>query len=1023
MKRSFISILITAALFICIKECKGQNINFQSYTSAQGLSQNSIYSIAQTKEGFMWFGTQDGINRFDGRNFNTIIPDTKDSTTNHIGKFSKMITALYADNDDWLWVGTTHEIVLYNRYTNKFILPAEVYSGFSIPRGTYIKKVVEDHQENIWILTQEYGLFCYSKSVKKMMPLFWQEAPRKNITTLCINKSGDIWISSQDEIYRLDNKIFYPAGLQKLLPGKKTFVFEMNMVNNQVWFITATSDIFILNEFNKNNYEVINFSKEFKGSRMLADARLIHQSDSNTVWIGSRSEGLIKINIIKKTFEKAPATGAGNSLNSSFVLSFFTNAQAITWIGLSGGIAKYDLHKTQFGLWRNEPLPDKPKPDNKLLSVFSKNDEDFFIGTLNGGLLKKNIKTSAYQYYQPVKFLKDNPESKNIYQVIAGENNLLWMATWGGLYSFDDKTKYFSLYNDPNNEQTKQLCAVIKLKEQNKLLAGGYKGGLCLFNLNTKNWEPFKDIKNVLTNSRPLRVRYMKEMEEGDIYMSTEAQNLVKYNYHSGEFTFFPQFQEISGDSRYFCFDNSYLWVGTTDGLIQADKKTMQLIKVWNTSNGLPNNYIYAVVPDNYGHIWISSNDGLAMLDYNSGICKKFTEEDGLQSKEFNTASCYKDKDGKIWFGGINGLNMVNPSLTTINSYSPAPLIINITVMNSPYQSDTAIPYLHSITLPYYRNFISFEFQSPNFSQSENTIYEYMLKGVDTGWVNNNTRTYASYTQLNPGKYFFLIRSANTNYVWSKNFTSIEIIIIPPWYRTWWFYLLSLLLIASFFFFIIQQRIKAIRFRAEAKQKMAETEMAALKAQMNPHFMFNCINSIDSFIQSNDKYNATLYLNKFAKLIRNVLDSSKENAVTFSKDITTLKLYLELEELRCDNKFKVQLNIDEELMSSDYKVPPLIIQPFVENAIVHGLKNKESADGLLEIKVEKKEDEIIYSITDNGIGRKAAEKINTGKEKSYGMEMSFERIRLFNKESNASVSIMDNENMTGTIVTVHLKIV
>jgi sensor histidine kinase YesM len=205
-----------------------------------------------------------------------------------------------------------------------------------------------------------------------------------------------------------------------------------------------------------------------------------------------------------------------------------------------------------------------------------------------------------------------------------------------------------------------------------------------------------------------------------------------------------------------------------------------------------------------------------------------------------------------------------------------------------------------------------------------------------------------------------------------------------------------------------------------------ETEMAALKAQMNPHFMFNCINSIDAYIQSNDKYNATLYLNKFAKLIRNVLDSSKQNFVTFSKDIETLKLYIELEELRSENKFITKIDINEELMSSDYKVPALIIQPFVENAIIHGLRNKETNDGLLLINISKTNEQIIYSITDNGIGRKASGRINTGKEKSYGMEMSYDRIKLFNKETTPSVTITDlyeNENPTGTHILVQLNFV
>ncbi|MFT3680557.1 MAG: two-component regulator propeller domain-containing protein [Ferruginibacter sp.] len=1015
------ALILLLSCFAYFFQAHGQVLYFQSYSSEQGLSQNSVYSIAQTKEGFMWFGTQDGLNRFDGKNFFIIQPVSDSLQSEGFGRYSKMITALYADRNDWLWVGTTQEVALYNRYLNKYIFPAVVYKGFSLPKGVFVQKITEDTKHNIWLLTQNDGLFCYSNQLKKMIPY---NIPDNAVSFTCGNK-GDIYASSKTEIYKLTAGVFIPIGIQKLLPRKKLSIFETAIINNQLWFITGSAEIIILSNNAANNYTVNYFSKQFKGNTFLSDPRLIYQSDSNTVWIGSRSDGLVKVDTRTKTFENAAALGTSYSLKSQFVLSFFTNPQKITWIGLSGGIAKYDEQKTQFGLWRNEPVTGKPVPDNKLLSVFSDNDEDFYMGTLNGGLLHLNIKNGLYQYYQPDKYLNKNPESKNIYQVISGSKNMLWMATWGGLYSFNRVTQHFKLYSDTGNIQTTQLCAVVKLKRQNKILAGGYKGGLCLFNPDKQNWEPINDVQKVLNKNKPLRVRYMEE-KDGKVYMATEAQNLVIYDYLTGTFTFFPALQQISCDCRHFCFKDNNIWVATTDGLIQVDENTMQIIKTWNSSNGLPNNYIYAALPADNGHIWLSSNAGLASLDYTTGLCKKFTENDGLQGMEFNTASCFKDSNGYLWFGGINGLNKVNPQLNKENNFSPAPLITNVNVMNSPYSTDSATPYIHTITLPHTKNFISFEFKSPNFSQSENIIYEYMMKGIDTGWIKNGTRNYVNYTQLKPGNYTFMVKAANTNYYWSRDVTEMQIKIIPPWYKTWWFYLLTFFSSFIFFAWLFNQRVKIIHYRAAMKQKITETEMAALKAQMNPHFMFNCINSIDAFIQSNDKYNATLYLNKFAKLIRNILDSSKENTVYLSKDIETLKLYIELEELRSDNKFSTQINIDQELINSDYKVPPLIIQPFVENAIIHGLRNKETNDGKLELNISKNNRHIIYSIKDNGVGRETAKTINTGKEKSYGMQMSFDRIKLFNKEEKASVTITDlyeNEKANGTHILVNLNLV
>lgn len=1021
--------LILSFLFIIVSGfCLGQNLYFQSYASAQGLSQNSIFSIAQTKDGFMWFGTQDGINRFDGKNFIALTPliENGASKQNVSVKFSKMITALYADKNDWLWFGTTYEIGIYNRYINKFISPADIYKGFAIPGGAWVTQITED-DNNIWIVSKNAGLFCYNKINKIMIPLKWEGTQPEKITAFSYDKNGRVWAGSNKEIYFLEEGIFKPIGLQKKLPQTKNEVVTMTAVGNNVWVILNASKIVIFKKESTAGYAAYNFSTEFQGKKYLTDANTIHQSDPNTVWIGSRSEGLIKINLTTKMFENAGAFGTVNSLKTQFVLSFFTSQQKVTWIGLSGGgIAKYDVQKIQFSLWRNEALPPKPTPDNILLSIYSDNDEDFYLGTLTGGLLHTNIKNGNSRYFIPPSYKYESGD-KNIYEIIKGEKNTLWLATWAGLYSFNKVSLSFVQYADTADDQTRQLCSIIQLKNTNRLLTAGYNGSLRIFNLDNHKWEKCNDKKGVLNNKDfKLRVRYMKEMENGDVYMSTEAMSLVRYNYVSGTFTFFPSFQTVSGASRYFSFDGDFLWVATDDGLIQASAKTFDILKLWTTENGLSNNYMYAVLPDNYGRVWVSSNGGLTMVDYKKNICKKFTEDDGLQSMEFNTASCYKDKQGKLWFGGINGLNMVNPELSVENNYSPDPLITNIKVMNIAYKADSATPYIHSLSLPYSKNFISFDFQSPDFSQSENIMYEYQLKGVDTGWVKNGSRNYVSYTQLKPGHYTFMVRSANTNYVWSKNNAYINIEIVPPWYRTNLFYLLSSLLLIGLVFLFFRQRIKNIRYKAESKQKIIETEMAALKAQMNPHFMFNCINSIDAFIHSNDKYNATLYLNKFARLLRNILDSSKQNTVALNKDIETLKLYIELEELRHENKFMTSIVIDPDLINNDYKVPPLIIQPFVENAILHGLKNRETDHGVLDIIIQKAGDRIEYTIRDNGIGRKAAALLSQNKESSYGMQMSNDRIRLFNKEEIPSVAITDlyqNETATGTEVKVSLHIV
>jgi hypothetical protein len=322
-------------------------------------------------------------------------------------------------------------------------------------------------------------------------------------------------------------------------------------------------------------------------------------------------------------------------------------------------------------------------------------------------------------------------------------------------------------------------------------------------------------------------------------------------------------------------------------------------------------------------------------------------------------------------------------------------------------------------------NNVTFYFSPFLYNNNTYSYYYQLSKNGKESWQELNNSNYVQFNSLAHGRYTLSVKAidnSNNEIIISKKFT-----IKPLWFQNNVFISAVITALLILVFVLNRLKIKRVRKEAALKQLITETEMAALKAQMNPHFMFNCINSIDAFIHSNDKYNATLYLNKFAKLLRNILDSSKQNTVAFTKDIETLKLYIELEELRHENKFKTSIRIDDELLINDYKVPPLIIQPFVENAILHGLKNREDNEGILQVEIKKLADKIEYTIKDNGIGRKAAGLIAQNKGSSYGMQMSFDRIKLFNREEYPSVNITDlygdDDMPLGTEVKVFLNLV
>jgi len=327
------------------------------------------------------------------------------------------------------------------------------------------------------------------------------------------------------------------------------------------------------------------------------------------------------------------------------------------------------------------------------------------------------------------------------------------------------------------------------------------------------------------------------------------------------------------------------------------------------------------------------------------------------------------------------------------------------------------------------QNRFSLDFSVMNYD-GENRYY-YRLDGAMDNWQQNENGHLAFYN-LSPGKYTLHVKGGNQYNDLLSNEDEVVIIVEPYWWQTTWFKLSCLVFTIALATFLIRRRIVHIRHEASFKQKIAETEMMALRSQMNPHFIFNSLNSIENFMMQNEKRLASSYLNKFAKLIRMILDSSRNELVPLAKDIDALRLYVDLEQLRFNNNFCFRLHVDPLLLNGDYKVPALLIQPYVENAIVHGLAHSERNDLSLTVSAILEGEYIHYSIEDNGIGRKLSSyynQQNRSHHQSVGLTITEERINIFNRKQHANgrVAITDlfdkNNESSGTKVDILVKAV
>lgn len=1012
-------LLLAACLFLCCQQlaARQQDLFFEHYTSLNGLSQNSGYSITQDRYGFIWMGTQEGLNRFDGYEFISYRKPFAGSPST-----SNQVDALLAGYAGRLWAGTQDGLFLLNPNSGQF----ETYSKLfgrppSILDKVSILKLFEDHLHNTWILTRYNGLFITDSSGNSKQ-FFSEEGLNDRLTDITMDDQQRIWICDLNNIYWYDASRlqFRPVPMQALKKDGMNFR-TLCWFNHELWIGTAEHGILI---YDPSSGNIRSFSPPIPDGTLHAVYCMLADSQQQ-LWIGTRNEGLYRYD---------PSTGAltrcryreeqPGTLRKDFVLSLFEDRQGILWIGLSGGgFAKYDIYNSIFHTIRKNYRNNSQLNDNMLFALFSNGDGQLFIGAQNGGLVKWNTLNNSFTSYKDLS--PSGVTHNTVYGIAPGKANQLWLATWGGLCRLDPAASQpFTPFSTGKDISKTYLYSVFHPSEGDTLLVSGMNG-LYQFDLKMEKWINWIDRDSFLLNNKPV-VRCFYEDGQQLIWMGTEGMGLLMLNRRSNEISSIALPDLGTKNIRSLYQDNSsQLWIGTDNGLVQFDPVKKKVIKIWQTAHGLANNVVYGILQDQQQRLWLSTNNGLSCFDVKAGRFFNYDISYGLQGTEFNTNCCYRDPRGIMYFGGIEGLTWFHPGNVPADKFNPPPVITGLQVMNYPYQSDSSLQMRQHISLKPNQNFFTIEFSSLNFSHTNRTVYAYKLSGVDADWVYCGNRRSAGYTKLPPGHYTFQVRSANSLGNWNSTITTLQITILPEFWQTAWFLTALLLLATALVWWLIRRRIKQIRHEASLQQKISTTEMMALRAQMNPHFIFNCINSIDALIQSNDKYNATVYLNKFAKLIRNILDSSNQHAIPLSKDLDTLRLYIELEQLRNENKFTVHFEVPEDILNDDLKVPPLIIQPYVENAILHGLRNRPGNDGKLIISVSRAADYLLYVIEDNGVGRSAT-KTNIRRENiSYGMAMTRDRVKLFNKETDASVQITDleeNDQPAGTRIEVRLKI-
>jgi len=825
------------------------NIRFENISVNDGLSQSTGRVILQDQKGFIWIGTQDGLNKYDGYSFKVYNNNPLD--TNSLA--DNFINHMWEDRNGILWIG-------YNGGgLDRFDPSTEVFTHFkndpddrSTINNDIVQRIYEDHNGTLWIGTN---------------------------AGICVK------LPSSNAFQRIP-----------LQPGAEpviTYFYEDS--NHQFWIGTGGSGLYLIDRSNGNilkHYQHDSTMNSISSNNISC----ILEDSYGVFWVGTGGFGLNRLDRKRdewNVYVNDPLDPNSLSTNNVFQILETEVGEKILWIGTqNGGLNRYVREDDAFISYVNDPNDPFSISNNIVFALTASYDGSLWVGTGGGGLNKVSLRKPKFRHYK----YPGNILANFIWKIFEDDQNRIWIGSQGfGLYYFDRETEQYHPFtvdqSNPDGPQNFIVWSALMADDQS-LWVGTSVNGLFMINEKQGTWRNYRfnpqDPGSIGSNN----IRVVYESSDGTIWAGSNGAGLFQYQSESETFT---QYANIPGDTNSLSFnvvfslhedhegnmwigtyggglnklnpetgniqrflhnpfdstsisnnrirciyedEDGILWVGTDHGLNRLVKETGGFI-TYTTRNGLPNNVVYSVLPDQKGNFWLSTNRGLSRFNPEEITFRNYDDGDGLQSNEFNTGAYFLSESGEMFFGGINGFNIFHPDSIHDNSYVPPVLITNIKLFNrtlkigpdSPLHKD--ITETKEISLSHHQNFITIEFSAFNYVNTEKNQYKYMLEGVDPDWVDAGDRRFADYPGLRYGKYVFKVIGSNNDGTWNLEGDQLKITITPPWWRTPLAYVLyAFILIAIIYAFLRLRTRRLVRLRDTLEQQVAErTRQMALQKE------------------------------------------------------------------------------------------------------------------------------------------------------------------------------------------------
>jgi len=1009
--------------FLCsvLSFAQSGDIQFEHLSVKEGLSATTVLSILPDSRGFLWIGTYDGLNRYDGYSFTTFKHNANDSTTLSGNK----IRAISEDSSGFIWIGTwSSGLNKYDREKEEFTRYSHIPDDPQSLISNEITFLYQDTSNYLWIGTLG-GLDRFDSAKEEFIHFKHDSSDPSSISSNSIysvykDHSGILWIGTIKGLnkFNIKSNNFTSYKHNPDDPYSLSFNAVFSICEDskgELWIGTFGGG---LNKFDREKEQFIHYLNHPDDPSSLSNNTVtsVYKDRWGELWIGTYGGGLnMYVSRDDRFISYMNNPDNPKSLNDNIVYSICEDNSGILWVGTwDRGLNKYDRSRGKEKFAHYSHIVDDPNSlnDNKVRAICEDNYGFLWIGTDGGGLIRFDRESNEYSHYTHDPGDPGSLGNDYVNSICEDNYGSLWIGTHGGgLNKFDREKNRFIHYihnpNDPGSVSTNVISLVYEDKT-GALWIGASVG--VLIKLDRKNGQFIQYEYNPDDSSSFSQERVFSIFEDkfGVLWIGTYGCGLCRFDRETEQF---KHYTNSPGDSKSLSNNvvssiyedkSGVLWIGTEGGLNKFDRENEEFV-CYRETDGLSSDMIHGILEDDYGNLWLSTNNGISKFNPANSSFKNYNEADGLQSNEFNPWAYHKTKNGEMLFGGNNGFNIFHPDSLRDNFFIPPVIITEFQLLHKPVSVGfnksfnrtilkKSIMETEEIELLYDENIISFEFAALDFHVPEKNQYAYFMEGFDKDWTYTYAdRRFVNYTNLDPGEYTFRVKGSNNDGVWNEAGASLRIIIAHPWWATWWAYILYgvfavVLFSTSTRFYLNRQRLRhQLELEHEHAEKLLEIDQMKSRFFANISHEFRtpltlilgpCECIIKETTKEEIKKRAGTIknnANRLLSLINQLMDLSKldagrlkleasfGNIVTFVKGVAML--FESLAE-RKDIMLKIKSTNDEIDLYFDKEKMEKILTNLFSNAFKF-----TPVGGKITVVISENEmNSVIIKIKDNGIG-------------------------------------------------------